>query len=161
MPNEQEWEWAAGGGKRKYPWGDHKPDKTRANFGLEVGHTAPAGSYPEGATPDGLMDMAGNAWEWMENPDPKYPDVCSLRGGSWSFGADLLPCSVRTRVSPEFYWGDDGFRVACLQSFDLKNPFIVGPPVASRNMFFGRTEIIRKIINGIYHNHYYLYPMEL
>ena len=123
LPKEPEWEWAAGSGNRKYPWGDKpEPDKTRANFGEEVGHTTPVGSYPEGATPDGLMDMAGNVWEWMENPDPKYTDARALRGGSWGGGADGLPCSARVGGGAGDWdygfvgGGGVGFRVVCVQS---------------------------------------------
>ncbi|MDZ7291699.1 MAG: SUMF1/EgtB/PvdO family nonheme iron enzyme [candidate division KSB1 bacterium] len=60
-------EWAATGGKRIYPWEGDKLDETRANYGNKIGHTTPVGSYPAGATPEGLMDMAGNAWEWCLN----------------------------------------------------------------------------------------------
>ena len=117
LPKEQEWEWAAGGGKRTYPWGDKKPDKTRANFKREVGHTTPVGSYPEGATPDGLMDMAGNVWEWMENPYQKYRQMRALRGGSWFIGAQNLRCVTRSRNNPVGYrYSSYGFRVVCLQS---------------------------------------------
>ena len=118
LPTEQEWEWAAGGGKQLYPWGKQEPDKTRANFGQEVGHTTPVGSYPEGATPDGLMDVAGNVWEWMENlyDDKDYRDARALRGGSWSSGAGDLPCSARNGISPVNSWNFNGFRVVCVQS---------------------------------------------
>ncbi|MCH8874391.1 SUMF1/EgtB/PvdO family nonheme iron enzyme [candidate division KSB1 bacterium] len=119
LPTEQEWEWAASSGNRKYPWGDKpEPDKTRANFGEEVGHTTPVGSYPEGATPDGLMDMAGNVWEWMENlyGQKDFPDARALRGGSWNNEADNLPCSARNRNNPNNNWNNNGFRVVCVQS---------------------------------------------
>ncbi|MCH7756378.1 SUMF1/EgtB/PvdO family nonheme iron enzyme, partial [candidate division KSB1 bacterium] len=110
--------WAAGGGKHLYPWGKQEPDKTHANFGQEVGHTTPVGSYPEGATPDGLMDMAGNVWEWMENlyGQKDFRDARALRGGSWNYEADYLPCSARSRNYPVSNWFNDGFRVVCVQS---------------------------------------------
>ena len=119
LPNEQEWEWAAGGGKRNYPWGDKpEPDKSRANFGDEVGHTTPVGSYPEGAIPEGLMDMAGNVWEWMENlyEHEKYQFVRALRGGSWLSDPEDLQCDSRSWFNPGVRSNDVGFRVVCLQS---------------------------------------------
>lgn len=73
LPTEKEWEWAAGGETngsiREYPWPKDKggPTPSLANYGENVGATTLVGRYPEGATPRGLMDMAGNAWEWMEN----------------------------------------------------------------------------------------------
>ena len=102
-----------------YPWGKQEPDKTHANFGQEVGHTTPVGSYPEGATPDGLMDVAGNVWEWMENlyGQKDLPDARALRGGSWGNGASDLQCSARDGDNPDGSWNDSvGFRVVCIQS---------------------------------------------
>lgn len=113
LPAEEEWEWAASGGKRKYPWGNDKPDETRANYNEKVGKTTPVGSYPAGATPEGLMDMAGNVWEWMEN---KYaPDGVerALRGGSWLSNPEYLRCVARYLSSPDSLWHNDGFRVVC------------------------------------------------
>lgn len=62
LPTEAEWEYAAGGKEgRKYPWGNEEPDKTRTGFG---GPIKPVGSFPKGATPDGVLDLLGNLTEW-------------------------------------------------------------------------------------------------
>lgn len=116
LPAEQEWEWAASGGKRDYPWGPEPPDESRANYGQKVGQTTPVGSYPAGATPDGLMDMAGNVWEWMENWYDKDKDRRALRGGSWDYNEGTLRCSVRYWNDPDNVWHYDGFRVVLSRS---------------------------------------------
>lgn len=65
LPTEAEWEYAhSGGGVRKYPWGDEEPGETRANFGPAFGGRKPVGSFPEGQTPEGVFDLAGNIGEW-------------------------------------------------------------------------------------------------
>ncbi|MGH7493051.1 MAG: SUMF1/EgtB/PvdO family nonheme iron enzyme [bacterium] len=117
LPTEAEWEWAASGGKREYPWGDEEPNATRANYGQNVGYTTPVGAYPAGATPEGLMDMAGNVWEWMENPYKKDENARALRGGSWNDDAVNLRCAARNNLPPGNYWNDYGFRVVRAQSF--------------------------------------------
>jgi formylglycine-generating enzyme required for sulfatase activity len=120
LPKDVEWEWAAGGGKREYPWALEKgePSDKLANYGHVVGATTPAGRYPEGGTPEGLMDMAGNVWEWMENTygHEAVPDARSLRGGSWDYGARHLSCSFRFVNNPVLRCGSVGFRVVFSQS---------------------------------------------
>jgi formylglycine-generating enzyme required for sulfatase activity len=128
LPREAEWEWAAegrepGGGLREHPWRaekqgtDDKLDKF-ANFGMNVGATTPVGRYPDGATPEGLMDMAGNVWEWMEDlyGDKRFPGARSLRGGSWGFNEYFLRCSARVCNVPDNRFDSVGFRVVCSQS---------------------------------------------
>jgi formylglycine-generating enzyme required for sulfatase activity len=116
LPSEEEWEWAASGGKRKYPWGDDGPDETRANYGQKVGQTTPVGAYPKGATPDGLMDMAGDVWEWMENLYQEDKRWRALRGGSWGVTAGNLPCAARGGSNPGGGNYGVGFRVVVAQS---------------------------------------------
>ena len=91
------------------------PDKL-ANYNHNVGTTTPVGRYPEGATPEGLMDMAGNVWEWMENWYDRDEDVRSWRGGSWLCYVDDLRCSARGGSVPEVRDYSLGFRVVCSQS---------------------------------------------
>jgi formylglycine-generating enzyme required for sulfatase activity/energy-coupling factor transporter ATP-binding protein EcfA2 len=118
LPKEEEWEWAAGGEPdgsiRKYPWPKDKgePGKNLANYGEHVGATTPVDRYPEGSTPLGLMDMAGNVWEWMENYYDKDKDSMALRGGSWYNKEGSLVCSARGVIDPRDQWGGNiGFRV--------------------------------------------------
>ena len=122
LPNEVQWEWAAGGQRdkpdkvvtvRDYPWQEEKggPNKMLANYNEHEGGTTSVGRYPAGATPEGLYDMAGNVWEWMENWYDNDEDWLAWRGGSWYNKADALRCSSRSVVDPWFDGISMGFRV--------------------------------------------------
>jgi len=141
LPTEAQWEKSAKNNRLyKFPWGNQPPDGEKANFAdkntdfkwkdktIDDGYkfTAPVGKYPQGASPYGLLDMAGNVSEWCldkYNDDyykksslknPKGPENGSgyiYRGGSWNSYSRYLQTTIRNWADKKYTSNDLGFRI--------------------------------------------------
>jgi formylglycine-generating enzyme required for sulfatase activity len=128
LPTEEEWEFAArGAGGNKYSWGnDWRADAANA------GESSPqrltdVGSYPQGKTSSGILDLIGNAWEWTTSDVVAYPgghfsepvwdDAKVIRGGSWHQSKEQATTTYRgfLRKTAAKDYSATGFR--CAQDF--------------------------------------------
>jgi formylglycine-generating enzyme required for sulfatase activity len=125
LPTEWEWQQAATGGNssNQYPWGK-KWDAARCNSKeSRLNRTTSVGIFPQGATLQGVLDMAGNVWEWCLNTyeNPQSHESVHLdnsnaqrvvRGGSWTSLSEDLRTSFRCRGGSASQTNTLGFRLA-------------------------------------------------
>lgn len=113
LPMELEWEKAAcGTNGREYPWGNQKPDDQRCNSSWAVRDTTPVGKFPLGASVYGVLDMAGNVWEWCEDWYDTQHTMRVLRGGSWSDPTTFARSGFRFWGVPDIRLDNRGIRCA-------------------------------------------------
>jgi formylglycine-generating enzyme required for sulfatase activity len=133
LPSEAEWERAARGETcQRWPWGDEFHPEYANTREAGRSSTTPVEQHQNGASPFGILDLSGNAWEWTGDLYRTYPYTPTtaqdtpalpagiteshrraLRGGSWRAEADWGRCSSRVFWQPFYIFsGQVGFRVA-------------------------------------------------
>ena len=126
LPNEFEWQQAAtmGDASRVFPWGSDWEEDRCNSFESRLNRTTAVGIYPQGAVggdPEGVMDLAGNVWEWClnkyRNPEDRQIDRTGiyrvLHGGSWVYGPENCRIAYRhvAQFGPSDRTSTVGFRL--------------------------------------------------
>lgn len=108
LPTSSEWIAVACGGGRRFPWGDEPPQGRCHHPVAGLRSTAPVDAHPTGASPDGVLDLVGNVWEWTEPPGGETE--AQVFGGSFRHPVQQKGRVARSLVSVVSAYDYLGFR---------------------------------------------------